>query len=121
MFGPTSIFLDTMRLGWTVAQLSLDSQEVVTMRLAGLAGLWPLPPGEAMRMVAEKGPAFADAWSSGAMAWAMGETSSAAMDATLDPLHRRARANRQRLSGFGQGLQMHQLSPLTFGRSSPVA
>ena len=121
MLGQTSIFLDTMRLGWTVARLSLDSQEVVTMRLAGLAGLWPLPPGEAMRMVTEKGPAFADAWSSGATAWAMGESSTAAMDATLDPLHRRARANRQRLSGFGYSPQMLQFSPMAFGRSSPVA
>jgi hypothetical protein len=121
MLGQPSIFLDTIRLGWTIARLTLDAQEVVTMRLTGFAGLWPLPPGEAMRMVAEKGPAFADAWSSGAMALVRGKTSSAAMDATLNPLHRRARANRKRLSGQLNGRKMLQFSALAFGGDTPGA
>lgn len=98
MFGPTSYFIDTMRLGWAMTRLSLDAQEVVALRLAGLAGFWVLPPGETTRMVAEKGPAFVDAWSRGAVALTRGATSSAAIGASLRPLSRKARANKRRLS-----------------------
>ena len=98
MFGPASFILDTMRLGWAMTRLGLDAQEVVALRLAGFAGLWSLPPGEAERMVAEKGPAFVDAWSRGAVALSRGASTSAALGASLRPLHRRAAANRKRLS-----------------------
>ena len=98
MFGPTSYFIDTIRLGWAMTRLGLEAQEVVALRITGLAGLWAMPPDEATRMVAEKAPAFLDAWSRGAEALTNGASSSAALDASLRPLHRQARANKRRLS-----------------------
>jgi hypothetical protein len=97
-----SDMFDTMRLGWSMARLGLEAQTVMAIRIAGLAGLMVLPPGEAMRMVQEKGPAFSDAWMKGAVALASGAGVPAAMGLALKPLHRKAQANRKRLTRSGK-------------------
>ena len=98
MIGPSANIFETMRLGWAMAQLGAEVQSVMTLRLMGLAGCWALPPGEAGRMVSEKSPAWNDAWMKAAQATANGATSVAVVDAALKPLHRKAKANRKRLS-----------------------
>ncbi len=96
-----SDMFDAMRLGWAVARLGVEAQTVMAIRIAGLAGLMALPPGEAMRMVEEKAPAFTDAWLKGAVAMASGAGVPAAMGVALKPLHRKAQANRKRLTKTG--------------------
>ncbi|EAQ05023.1 hypothetical protein OB2597_07055 [Pseudooceanicola batsensis HTCC2597] len=94
----TDFVTETMKLGWAMARLGYEAQTVVTLRLFGLAGAWALPPGEAQRMVAEKTPAWTDAWWQAATALSRGASSSAALAAALGPLHSGARANRRRLT-----------------------
>lgn len=98
MINVGTFLIETMRLGWTVGQLGAESCDVMTLRIGGMAGLWDLPQGEIERMVEEKQPAFADAWVFGTLALVRGESSAAALDAALTPLHDRARDNRLRLS-----------------------
>lgn len=90
--------METVRLGWSLTMLGAETRDVMTMRLGGLAGLWPLPSGEAQRMVEEKAPAFADAWAEGTLALVRGESSAAALDAALLPLRSQTRTNLTRLS-----------------------
>lgn len=98
MIGPNTFFIDTMKLGWAMARLGMESQQVMAWRLSGLAGLWTLPNGEAERMIAEKPKAFADAWMRGTMALVHGASHPGALGASLHPLQRKARANNKRLS-----------------------
>ena len=75
-----------------------DVHTVMALRLTGLAGWHSLPRGEAVRMTAEKTPAFAKAlteWQRAA--WAGGDWQQQS-DAFTRPLSRKARANRHRLT-----------------------
>ena len=98
MTNPTSLFFDSMRLGWATARLAAEAQAVMALRLTGMAGFWVLPPGEQARMMSEKPAAFADAFMKGAAAMAKGANSAVAVGASLKPLQRKASANRRRLT-----------------------
>jgi hypothetical protein len=79
-----------MDFAFDSARLFAEAQEVMGLRLMKLAGGGPHAEREAVRMVAEKGFAFADA------------ASSLAVGASVDRVMRRyrsiVRANRRRLS-----------------------
>ena len=82
--------LDTARL----AQQSVD---VVTLRLSGLAGLRPLAPGEAWRMLQEKPQAFATAALSAWFAAAGAQRPDQVFAAASRALSTETEANRRRL------------------------
>ena len=81
-----------------MAQLSLDAQRVVALRLERLArgGKWGR--AEAHRMVAEKADALAQAQFAAARAAMSGESPPAIARKTLDIYRKRVRRNRRRLS-----------------------
>lgn len=95
---------DLARMWLDCVQLTSDSQSVVAMRLMGLGGVWMLPATENRRMWGEKLPAFTEAWVAGTLCAARGDAPDRVLRATLDPLSRRARLNRRRLTRHGPAL-----------------
>ena len=94
-------FLAPYRLwsqGMATGLLIWEVQAVMALRLTGLAGWHRLPAGEAFRMVAEKPPAFAEAWLGWQKAALAGADLGAQGEAFARPLSRKARANRKRLT-----------------------
>lgn len=82
----------------TCAWLAVDCQSVIAMRMMGLGGAWPLPRGEAGRMLCEKNVAFAEAMEAGTRSVLSFQLPDRVVTATLAPLSARVRANRHRLA-----------------------
>lgn len=80
-----------------MATMLAEAQAVIALRLAGLAGLWTLAPGETARMVTEKQQAFAEAALAVSAAAIEGRPHERLVDAAIRPLGRRTRANARRL------------------------
>ncbi|MET4100974.1 hypothetical protein ABIE58_000390 [Roseovarius sp. MBR-78] len=79
-------------------QLFAEAQMVVTLRLAGMVGLWPVARDEAHRMIAEKAPALIGAAADAQSAALAGQRLDQIMLAAITPLAGAARDNRLRLS-----------------------
>lgn len=94
---PTAPVLDAWRASTAVGQMMAETQWVIALRLWGFAGAWSLPPGEAERMMSEKGPAWMAAWQKAAEAMASGAGPAVAAQRAALRLHGPARANRRRL------------------------
>lgn len=82
-------------------QLAADSHSVVAMRMMGLSGAWIIPRSEVSEMVAEKLPAFTEAFVSGTLTAWSGAHPERVVRATLEPLSDTARDNRVRLARYG--------------------
>ena len=104
MTGRIDSLFDVLHTVIDTGRLASDAGTVVTLRLMGMAGAWPLPRHEASVMVQEKPAAFSDAFvASSRAAWA-GKSPSTIVRAGLEPLSDRARSNRKRLSQGGPRL-----------------
>ena len=88
---------DMMELGWAWSRLMAETQMVMTLRIVGMAGVWPVAPGENNRMVFEKAPAFARAQLAMTRAAMRGARPDQIVAAGLKPLGRRTGANSRRL------------------------
>ena len=86
-------------LGGRAWQLQAQSAAVIAMRMAGMAGMWAMPPSEWVRMVSEKQVAFAEAGRKMALAAMTGAAPHAVAGRGLTPLVRTTKANTKRLSG----------------------
>lgn len=82
-------------------ELLAESQMVVAMRLAGMAGLWPVETDETQRMMSEKGPALMGAAHDAQSAALAGLRLDEILLAAITPLTGAARDNRLRLSARG--------------------
>jgi len=80
-----------------MSQLMMDTQAVMSLRIMGMSGAIPARKGENDRMIAEKGPALADAYAAGAKAMMAGNTPDQIMRAAMAPLSKKVSANRKRL------------------------
>lgn len=80
-----------------MSQLMMDTQAVMSLRIMGMSGAIPARKGENDRMIAEKGPALADAYAAGAKAMMAGNTPDQIMSAAMAPLSKKVSANRKRL------------------------
>lgn len=97
MVRPDDIW-EMWRLQTRTAQMMTEANLVISMRLLGMGGLWPVAQTETRRMVDEKGPAFAEA---GMLAWQAAMTGAAPAviaSAWLDPIGRRTSSNMRRLA-----------------------
>ncbi|TNF62950.1 MAG: antifreeze protein [Rhodobacteraceae bacterium] len=92
----------------TCAQLTVDAQSVIAMRMMGMGGAWRLPRGESSQMVSEKLPAFTEALVAGTLQVMAGRRPDQVMSAVLEPLSERARTNRQRLLRQGPRIPGHR-------------
>ena len=80
-----------------LASLAIETQIVMSLRILAMAGALPARPGENNRMVAEKGPAMAKAFTAGAQAAMSGKSPDQNMNASLAPLYNKKRQNLKRL------------------------
>ena len=78
-------------------RLSAEAQFVMSMRLAGMAGIWALAPGETTRMIVEKQEAFQRSAADAAAAAFGGHGAEHIAAAALRPLSRKTSANARRL------------------------
>jgi len=77
--------------------LTMEAQAVITLRVLGLAGLWPVRSDESRRMVTEKGPAWLKAATEANGALFSGARPDEIMLAAIAPLNKTAKRNRKRL------------------------
>ena len=89
---------EATRLWAQVAQIAIESQMVIGLRLAGMMGILPQNSNESQRMVLEKADAASEAMHAALRAASRGERADRVMAAALRPYRRRTRANMRRLS-----------------------
>jgi hypothetical protein len=80
-------------------KFNLEVQSVVAMRLMKFAAGGAAGTAESAKMVQEKAEASIAALTAGALAVAKGRSVEAATKAAMEPVEKRVRANRKRLSG----------------------
>jgi len=91
---PLALYLAGLR----TAQVQAQSAMVVGLRMAGMAGVWAMPPSEWARMVTEKQTAFAEAGRRMAVAAMSGASPLAIQQRGMQPISRKVRGNARRLS-----------------------
>lgn len=89
--------LDSWSTGIAAWQMMVEAHTVMTLRMAGMAGMWTMAPGETTRMVTEKHTAFAESALLLAAAVAAGERPERIAAEALRPIGRATRANARRL------------------------
>lgn len=99
---PTHPF-DLSNLVLPSLELLSEAQMVMSMRLAGLMGLWPVGIDETCLMISEKGPALMGAATDAHGAAMAGQRLDEIVIAALTPLTDATRDNRVRLSGARTG------------------
>ena len=76
----------------------VQAQTVIAYRILGMSGMLVSSPGENTRMVAEKGPAFAEANWAAWQAALRGAPADAIANAWIKPIGKRTSSNARRLS-----------------------
>lgn len=87
-----------LALQFKLGTLLIETQSVMALRMMAMGGLIPSRPGENMRMVSEKGPAWAKSFMAASEAMMSGGRPDQIAHAAIDPVSRRVRSNRKRLS-----------------------
>lgn len=93
--GMQDMFLPAIEAGLMLA----EAQVVIALRMAGLAGFWPMHEDEGLMMVAEKVEAGQAAAAAALWAGMGGATAGEVALAAIAPLRDRTRANARRLMG----------------------
>ncbi|WP_141536207.1 hypothetical protein [Thioclava sp. ES.031] len=93
--------LSFMRIGFEAARIGLEAQAVISMRVAGMMGLWDVSPLESLQMVQEKPVAVAAAAEAAAFALLRGQTADRAISASITQIGNHTSANMTRLSRRG--------------------
>ena len=96
----TNVF-DYLSAAASFCHLAVEAQNVVALRVMGLAGIWNTPFDEGWRMMAEKPKTFFVSGSEGTAALLSGKSPDKVVSAALEPLQQAARDNRVRLSERG--------------------
>ncbi|MEZ5725851.1 MAG: antibiotic ABC transporter [Paracoccaceae bacterium] len=94
----TNNMAEATRLWAQVAQIAIESQMVIGLRMAGMMGLLPQHHNEPHRMVQEKLDAAQESGKAMFRAVTRGAPAEKVMAAALRPYGRRTRANARRLS-----------------------
>jgi len=89
---------DVLRPVFEASQMMVEAQQVIALRMAGMAGVWSMGPGENQRMVDEKVAAMTLSARAVFAAGMAGKSPGAVALAGIRPLRRRTRANVSRLS-----------------------
>ncbi|MCV2880742.1 hypothetical protein [Actibacterium sp. XHP0104] len=90
--------LDIWRAWLEVGHLAVESHMVVSMRVLGLMGLWPVSNGENQRMVGEKLRAMAEVFEASQRSIWRGDRPDEMATAALRPIRRRTYVNSRRLT-----------------------
>lgn len=89
---------EIMRLTVRSSVMLSEAQMVMSLRLMGMAGLWPVAKAETSRMVTEKLDAMQEANMAAFRAICRGAGPVDVAEAVLRPVRKRTRANAARLS-----------------------
>ena len=89
---------DLLQMGWRNTVMLAEAQAVITMRLCGMMGFWPVSGGENNRMVTEKLTALQESQAAALRAMLRGGSLAQVSEAAMRPVRRRTRANAKRLS-----------------------
>ena len=92
---------DTWKLSIDMWRLGVEAQQVIGMRMLGMAGVWSVTPSENRRMFEEKPTAFAKGAIAATNAMMRGLPPPAIAAAWVAPISRSASANRKRLARRG--------------------
>jgi hypothetical protein len=95
---PGTVALSLWTTQLEVAFLAAEAGSVLTLRMMSFSGLRPMVPGEHLRMVAEKPPAFLAAALAAWIATVSGQRADQVLAAGIRPLRAEASANVLRLS-----------------------
>ena len=85
------------QLQMRTARMMIEAQNVMTLRMMGMAGLLPADPGETARMVTEKQAAFAKSGMAAMGAIMAGRSPAEVYGRALTPIGRATRSNSRRL------------------------
>ena len=99
MFDP----FDLLRPALEAAEIMAESQLVIGLRLAGMAGFWPMAKAENARMLNEKLQAGLDVGHAALLAGMSGASPSQVAMAAMAPVRRKTRANAKRLQRHASG------------------
>jgi hypothetical protein len=97
MFNPMQAWANSVQL----AMMLGEAQMVIAMRMAGMAGVWPVTKYENSRMVSEKAYAVTKAASAVARASLRGAQPEAVVAAAIKPVRQKTRSNARRLTKRG--------------------
>ncbi|TKW67689.1 MAG: antibiotic ABC transporter [Paracoccus denitrificans] len=89
---------EATRLWAQVAQIAIESQMVIGLRVAGMMGILPQSSNESHRMVMEKFDAAQESGTAMFRAMTRGASPDQVMNAALHPYGRRTKANARRLT-----------------------
>ena len=95
---PGTVALSLWATQLEAAFLAAEAGSVLTLRMMSFSGLRPMVPGEHLRMVAEKPPAFLAAALAAWIATVSGQRADQVLAAAIRPLRAEASANVLRLS-----------------------
>ncbi|WP_375262724.1 antifreeze protein [Palleronia sp.] len=83
---------------YATMRMLTEAQAVISYRMMGMAGMWPVARSEVWRMSLEKGPIFAAASQAAWAAAIAGQSPDKVAAAWLQPISGRTRSNQRRLS-----------------------
>ena len=88
---------DFMRPALEVTRMMVEAQQVIVLRMTGMAGVWSMGSEEHQRMVEEKVAAMTESARAVVVAGMAGKSPGTVAMAAIRPLRRRTRANASRL------------------------
>jgi hypothetical protein len=94
---------DFMRPMIEASRMMVEAQQVIALRMAGMAGVWSMGPAENQRMVEEKVAAMTESAMAAMAAGLSGKSPAAVAMAAIRPVRRRTRANASRLGRKASG------------------
>lgn len=97
--------LDFMRPAIEASKIMADAQVVIGLRVAGMAGFWPMEQAETDRMISEKLIAGVDAAGAAMKSALSGGSPSDVAMAAMRPLRHKTKANARRLSRKAGGVK----------------
>ncbi len=89
---------NAMRPAMEASRMMIEAQQVIALRMAGMAGIWSMGPAENQRMVDEKVEAMTESVRAVFVAGMAGKSASSVAMAGIRPLRRRTKANAIRLT-----------------------
>ncbi len=92
------VFGDVFRPAVEAGMMLAEAQLVISLRMAGMAGFWPMPPEETFRMVAEKVAASHASVQAAMVAGISGASVGQVASAAIAPYRKQTRANARRLT-----------------------
>jgi hypothetical protein len=95
--------LDFLAPAVELSRMAAEAQMVIALRMAGMAGFWPMGQAEGQRMVTEKMQAAMAASRAAVKAGMAGQGPADVAMAAMKPVRRRTRANAARLTRKATG------------------